>query len=155
MTITINILKHHPEAIQKLANLCYERICKPWTPHNTLKEVELWFDDWINENIPMAFLALDSNKPIGMCSLQLNDGIRPDLMPWLGDLCVDSAYEKRGVGKLLIDAAKRKASEQGYRNLYLFAPDPKIPAYYARYGWKKIGIDNHHAQIVTIMEIKL
>ena len=39
-----------------------------------------------------------------MCSLRGNDGIRPDLTPWLGSLVVHPDYQKQGVGRRLIDA---------------------------------------------------
>ena len=149
------MLKNNIQAVSPLANLLHEMIGKHWYPDIQIAEIESWFDEWHNENIPLALIALDGTKPIGMCSLQMNDGIRPDLKPWLGDYCVHPAYQKRGIGKRLIDAAKQKAKEQGFDKLYLFAPDPNIPAYYIHLGWRKIGMDAYHGHPVTVMELQL
>ncbi|HGF1596936.1 TPA: GNAT family N-acetyltransferase, partial [Legionella pneumophila] len=87
--------------------------------------------------------------------LQLNEDIRPDLGPWIGDLVVDPKYQKQGIGKILVDAAVEKAKELGFEKLYLFALDPTIPEYYRRLGWKKIGMDEFKSHPVTVMEISL
>lgn len=49
-----------------------------------------------------------------MCSLRVNDGIRPDLTPWLGSLVVDPKYQKQGIGKMLVDEMKEKAKKLGF-----------------------------------------
>ncbi len=100
-------------------------------------------------------MALDGQIPIGMCSLRKNDGIRPDLTPWLGSLVVDPKYQKQGVGKMLADATTLKAQELGFKTLYLFAFDLTIPQSYERLGWKKIGMDEIKSHPVTVMEVKL
>lgn len=100
-------------------------------------------------------MALYDGRPMGSCSLQLNDGIRPDLKPWLGDLVVAAKYQNQGIGKMLLDVAIKKAKDLGFAKLYLFAFDPSIPEYYARFGWKKIGMDKFNSHPVTVMEINL
>lgn len=155
MGINIKKLTDHVEAIPKLSILLHELICKRWSPQDSLLEIKLWFEEWKSDRIPLAFAALEDENPVGMCSLQLNDGIRSDLKPWLGDLCVDPAYQNQGVGKLLIEACKRQAKEQGYNNLYLFAPDPEVQYYYQRLGWSKMGTDIYNGHTVTIMKFTL
>lgn len=155
MDIIINKLQNHVDVIPKLANLLHELIYKTWSPNYSIEEINLWFDEWKNNDIPLAFVALDVDTPIGMCSLQLNDGIRPDLQPWLGDLCVDPAYQNRGVGRRLIDAAMHQAKEQGFEKLFLFALDPKIQYYYKRLGWTIIGTDTYYRNPVTVMQIHI
>jgi len=44
-----------------------------------------------------------------MCSLRENDGIRPDITPWLGSLVVDPKYQRQGIGNMLIDTTLLKA----------------------------------------------
>jgi N-acetylglutamate synthase-like GNAT family acetyltransferase len=90
-----------------------------------------------------------------MCSLRKNDGIRPDLEPWLGSLVVDKDYQGLKVGQQLIDTVKSKACNLGYKKLYLFTLDPKIPAYYSKLGWKEIGKDEFKGTPVTVMSIDL
>src|SRR3990167_3112641 len=95
------------------------------------------------------------NVPVGSCTLQLNEDVRPDLGPWLSDLVVDSKYQKQGIGKMLVDVAAEKAKELGLEKLYLFAFDPTIPEYYQRLGWNKIGMDEFKNHPVTVMEVGL
>lgn len=73
-------------------------------------------------------------------------------MPWLGSLVVDSAYQKRGIGGMLINATKQKAVELHFEKLYLFAFDPTLPAYYQQYGFDNIGLDSFKGHAVTVME---
>ncbi len=87
--------------------------------------------------------------------MQLNDGIRPDLAPWLGDLVVDPSYQKQGISKMLIDASKKNAAELGFRKLYLFTFDQTTSDYYTRLDWKKIGMDEYKLRPVTVMEVVL
>ena len=79
----------------------------------------------------------------------------PDLGPQIGDLVVDSKYQKQGIGKILLAATIEKAKELGFKKLYLFALDPAIPQYYLNLGWKKIGMDEFKSHPVTVMEIDL
>lgn len=155
MAVNIFKLNVHLEAIPKLSILLYELICKKWSPQYSIEDIKAWFQDWKGNDIPLAFVALEADNPIGMCSLQLNDGIRSVHKPWLGDLCIDSAFQNQGIGKRLIDTAKNQARQQGYDKLYLFAPDPEILFYYQRLGWTKIGMDVYNGNPVTVMEIAL
>lgn len=93
--------------------------------------------------------------PIGMCSLRKDDGVRPDLTPWLGSFVVDPKYQNQGIGKMLIDAVMRKTKELGFEKLYLFAFDATITQYYERFGWKKIGMDEFKSHPATVMEVEL
>jgi len=92
------------------------------------------------------------NTPILTVS---NDGIRPDLTPWLGSLVVDPKYQKQGIGRMLIDMTLLKAKELCFEKLYLFAFDPTIPEYYERLGWKKTCIDEFKSHLVTVMRREL
>lgn len=155
MSIKISTLRNHVETIPTLATLLHESICKIWSPTDSIEEIQSWFNDWTNDHIPLAFVALDANKPVGMCSLQLNDGIRPDLKPWLGDLCVDPSYRNKGIGSKLIEIASERVKSQGYGNLYLFTPDMKAVTYYKKRGWQSIDTDVYHGCPVTVMHINL
>lgn len=154
--IKIELLKNHPSSIPFLAKIWQEVLGSIWVPGITIERVEQNFIRHLNdETLPLTFIALVNNKPIGMCSLRENDGIRPDLMPWLGSLVVDRAYQTQGIGKMLLDKTKQKAIALGFKTLYLFAFDPTIPNYYERLGWKKIGMDEFKGHPVTVMETAL
>jgi N-acetylglutamate synthase-like GNAT family acetyltransferase len=72
-----------------------------------------------------------------------------------GDLVVDPQYQKQGIGKMLIDAAVKKAKELGFEKLYLFTFNPAVSEYYQRLGWNKIGIDQFKSHPVTVMEVEI
>lgn len=154
--IAIDLLKNHPEAIPRLAQLSYELIGRKWIPGASVERAIERFKTHLNdETLPVTFVAFDGDKPVGMCSLRKNDGIRSDLTPWLGSLIVDPEYQGHGIAQKLMDATKAKAQSLQFNKCFLFAFDPKIPDYYARHGWIKIGMDEFSDKPVTVMEIKL
>lgn len=154
--IKIDLLKNHPQTIPTLARIWHEVLGKIWVPDVHVERVIARFSDHLNDqDLPITFVALDSDEPVGMCSLRENDGIRPGLTPWLGSLVVDPRCQKQGIGKMLADATVKKAKELGFEKVYLFAFDPAIPEYYERLGWKKIGTDEFKSRPVTVMEMSL
>lgn len=153
--ITIDLLKNHPQAIPALAKIWLEVLGCTWMPHVSSTEITGWLNEWLNDSVlPCALIALDGDKPVGMCSLQVNDGIRPDLLPWLGDLCVAPAYQNRGIGKQLVSAALDKAQALGFENLYLFAFEESLIEYYHKQGWRTIGNDLYEGHPVIVMAFK-
>jgi predicted N-acetyltransferase YhbS len=154
--IKIDLLKNHPTTIPRLAKIWQEVLGSIWVPDVPIERVEQNFLKHLNENImPLTFIALDNDTPVGMCSLRENDGIRPDLIPWLGSLVVDPAFQKQSIGKMLMDMTKQKARTFGFETLYLFAFALTIPNYYERLGWEKIGMDKFKGHPVTVMETAL
>ena len=153
--IKIDLLKNHPNAIPALAKIWHEVLGKIWMPEIGIEEIESLSYAELNSDMPLTYIALNGEIPVGSCTLELNGGIRPDLGPWIGDLVVAPDYQKQGIGKMLLDVAVEKAKELGFEKLYLFAFDPAISAYYQRLGWKKIGIDEFKSRPVTVMEVGL
>ena len=154
--ITINLLKNNPKHIPQLAAIWYDVLGSVWLPDVPMERVITKFSGHLNdEKLPITFIALDGDVPVGMCSLRENDGIRPDLMPWLASLVVDPNYQKQGIAKMLIDTTIQQAKKLGFQKLYLFAFDPTIPNYYSRLGWREIGVDEFNSYPVTVMEINL
>lgn len=115
--IKIELLKNHPNTIPALAHIWHEVLGKIWVPDVPVERVITRFAEHLNEQaLPITFVALDGDLPVGMCSLRENDGIRPDLIPWLGSLVVDPKYQKQGIGKMLIDVTVLKAKELGFES---------------------------------------
>ena len=156
MDIKIAYLKEHPDAIPALAQIWHEVLGSIWVPDISVERVEQRFHEHLNDEVlPITFVAFDGNKLVGGVSLRENDGIRPDLVPWLGSLVVEAAYQKKGIGGMLINAIRKKAIEKHFEKLYLFAFDPTLPDYYARFGFNKIGMDEFKGHPVTVMETTL
>jgi predicted N-acetyltransferase YhbS len=154
--IKIDLLKNHKDTIPLLAKFWQEVLGRIWVPDVPIERVEQNFLKHLNDDImPLTFVAFHYDKPVGMCSLRENDGIRPDLKPWLGSLVVDQGYQKQGIGRTLMDMTKQKAVALGFETLYLFAFDPTIPNYYEKLGWRKISTNEFKGHPVTVMEIGL
>ena len=154
--IKIELLKDHLHTIPELAQIWYEVLGKIWLPEVPVTLVEQRFLEHANtDKMPLTFVALYENKPVGMCSLRENDGIRPDLMPWLGSLTVKPEFQGQGIGKQLIEVTRQCAITMGFDKLYLFAFDLTVPDYYQSVGWKTIDRDTFKGHPVTVMENSL
>lgn len=153
--IKIDLMKNHPQTIPVLANIWHEVLGKVWMPEIGIEEIEFWYKEELGQDIPLTYIALNGEVPVGSCTLQLNDGIRPDLSPWIGDLVIEPKYQKQGIGKMLVNVLVEKAKTLGFQKLYLFTFDPTVQVYYQRLGWKKIGMDEFKSKPVTVMELGL
>jgi predicted N-acetyltransferase YhbS len=153
--ITIERLKKHPASIPSCAEIWHEVLGKLWMPEFGIEEIESLYYEELKYDMPLTYVALDGDISVGSCTLELNGGVRPDLVPWIGDLVVDPKYQRQGVGKMLLNTTIEKAKDLGFETLYLFAFDPTIPDYYERLGWQKIGMDKFKSHPVTVMEVAL
>lgn len=152
----IKLLAQCPQYIPQLAKLFYEEIGQHWVCNASIKRAEQRLIDHKNtEQLPLTFVALHDEQPIGMASLRKNDGIRPDLTPWLGSLVVNPSFRGKQIGQMLIDAVKKQSKLFNYPDLYLFAFDQTIPHWYAKLGWKTAGQDQFLNHPITVMKIAL
>ena len=153
--IKIDLLKNHPQSIPMLAHIWHEVLGKIWMPEIGLEEIEFLYYEELKQDMPLTYIAQYGEIPVGSCTLQLKDDVRPDLGPWIGDLVVDPKYQKQGIGKMLLDATAQKAQALGFDKLYLFTFDPTIADYYVRQGFRIIGMDEFKKHPVTLMELVL
>ena len=153
--IKIEKLKNCPEAIANLATLWYENLGRKWTPDIKLKTIAGWYHEWLNDELPLAYVALEDDTPVASFSLQWEDGVRPDLKPWLGDLVVAKMHQDRGIGTQLIRFAIEKVKEMGFEQLYLFTFDEKLTTYYAKFGYCIFAHDHYENKPVIIMKLDL
>lgn len=154
--IKIDLLKNHPNAISELATIWHQVLGSIWVPDVPVERVKARFQEHLNENkLPLTLVAFCDDKPVGMCSLRDNDGICPDLAPWLGSLVVHPDYQREGIALKLINVIKQKAKQLGFSQLYLFAFDSTLPNYYFKLGWNLVGMDKFKGHEVTVMDIAL
>jgi GNAT superfamily N-acetyltransferase len=154
--IKIKLLVDCQEYIPRLATLNYQELARFWNPSASKERSEQNLIKHSNrDQMPLTFVAVHNDKPIAMASLRENDGIRPDLIPWLGGLVVDPDYRGCGVGNKLIEAVKNQARIFGHDKLFLLAFDKTIPGWYARLGWNDIGVDQLNGYPVAVMSIGL
>ena len=153
--IDVRLLAECSEIIPQLSSLWYREFASIWLPNADFYSEEEP-DCHLNvETLPLTFVALFEDQPIGLCSLRMNDGIRSELSPWLGSLVVASAYQGKGVGRLLIETTIDKSRAFGFEKLYLFILDTSLEPYYAKMGWKTIGTDQYANQSVIVMCLDL
>jgi N-acetylglutamate synthase-like GNAT family acetyltransferase len=154
--VEIHLLTACQEHIPELANLWHEEISKHWVPSASVERAKENLIKHSNtDKMPMTFVAISEGKPIAMASLRENDGIQPDLVPWLGSLVVHPAYRNQKVGERLIETIKNQARHFSYARIYLLAFDFTIPDWYTKLGWQKIGMDQLFDHPVTVMGIDL
>lgn len=151
--IKIDLLKNHLHTIPDLVQTWYDGLGKIWLPDVPLQEVTQRFHEHANsDKMPLTYVALEEGQFAGMCSLRENDGILPELTPWLGSLAVKAEYQGQGIARKLIEVIKQEAKKMGFAELYLFAFDATIPRYYESLGWQAIGINEYKGHPVTVMK---
>jgi N-acetylglutamate synthase-like GNAT family acetyltransferase len=154
--IKIKYLCEYPNHLTKVAQLWYDTIGKTWRPDAFLSQVENSFREHLNKDaLPLMYIALDGDKVVGMCALRTNDGIKSKYIPWLGSLCVDPEYRKRGIGKLLIKMVKEKAHKMGFHKIYLFTFEKETADWYGSNGWHKIEDTTYNDLPVIVMNIEV
>jgi N-acetylglutamate synthase-like GNAT family acetyltransferase len=142
--------------IPVLAELCYEEISRHWSSEASIEKNKLKLSEHLNDTkLPLAIVAINDGKPVGIACLRETDGIKTGTTPWLGSLVVHPQYRGIKLGEVLIDAVKMKAKELGYDVLYLLAFDLTIPDWYARLGWQRVGHDELFGHRVAVMSIAL
>ena len=154
--IEIKSLLDCQKHIPSLAKLWHEEISRHWVPNASIERATQRLTEHLNtDKMPMAFIALQDDKPIGMACLRETDGIRPGVTPWLGSLVVHPEHRKNKIGEMLIDKIKLEAKLFNFQSLYLLAFDPTIPDWYKRLGWRLIGDDELLNHRVAVMDIQL
>ena len=74
--IKIDLLKNHPGAIPAIANIWHEVLGKIWMPEIGIEEIESGYYEELNESIPLAYVALYDQIPVGEYS-----GLNRTLIP--------------------------------------------------------------------------
>ncbi len=155
MGLVILYLDDHPECLPQLARWAFEAWgC--YNPASSLERVQEKLKTHLNKTaLPLTYLAFKDGVLVGMCSLRMNDGIRPDLAPWLGSLYVEQAMRGQGIGEELIRIATEKARSMGYHQLYLLTFDETLPDWYQKLGWQRLSADELNGYSVSVMETAL
>ena len=92
--------------------LRYRVLRAPWgQPKDTEK------DDF--EPISQHFMAVDENeKVVGVIKMfEKENGVG-----WVSHLAIDPAYQKKGIGRLLMDTVEKAAKEKGYHVIGCMSP---------------------------------
>lgn len=148
--VEIDLLKNHPETIDRLAEIWKSSLGK--NSATSLEYVKTKLQTHLNSNLlPLTFVALKQQEPIGMCSLLSNDGILKELSPWLAALVVDKNYQTLGIGSQLIKKTLEKAKELHFDKVYLFCDNHKLEEYYKKFGFVFLKTSKHKEKLVYVL----
>ena len=87
----------------------------------------------VKSGIPIALVAHRASQFMGSVLLIENDlAARPQYSPWIAALWVEPEFRCLGIAGELIKAARKEASQQGFRTCYLCATDANSLYYLAR-----------------------
>ncbi len=154
--IKIELLINCQEHIPALAKLWFEEIDKHWIPNSSIQQTENNIFETVNtDKMPVTFVALYQDFPVGMAMLREHHTFLAKLKPRLRGLVVHPDYRKNNIGQMLINATKISAKKFGFNNLYLLTFDPTLPSWYETLGWKIIGFDQLFNHKITIMSVDL
>ena len=155
MSLVISYLVDHPECLPQLAGWAFEAWGR-YNPSSSLERAQDKLKTHLNKSrLPLTYIVFKEDLLAGMCSLRMNDGIRPDLAPWLGSLYVEPDMRGQGIGEELIRVTTEKARSMGYHKLYLLAFDKTLPDWYQKLGWQMLGVDELNGHPVSVMEMTL
>lgn len=135
LMMDIQVLADCPEVIPAIA--CLHQIEMKLGARSNFQRTVKEFQKHINKkNLPLTLVAFVDTIPVGSVSLvEFELKSHTHLSPWVASLFVASAYQKRGIGKYLMEKITEIGSEMGYRQLYLYTP---ISDYFAKSGWTVI-----------------
>ena len=104
-------------------------------------------------SLPVAWVAVEDNKPIGIVSLKEYDLLsHKHLTPWLSALYVIPDFRKQGIAQKLIETVADYASSLGFQSLYLFTDNRKndyLIQYYSSRGWTTVEKTLDHRGVPT------
>lgn len=155
VNIQIKYLADVPQHVPVLAQWTYEAWGK-YDPSLSLENAtdSLKEKSLNRDKIPLTFVALSDNKPVGMVSLKPKIVVEgySDRDLWLGSYWVIDEYRDQGIGTQLLEKVYAKAHDLGFKKISLFASDPKAPAWYAQHGWREFAKDTYQGHPVVLME---
>lgn len=157
--MNIEPLKNHPEFIEKIVKLCFEEF-NYFFPKYSLKDFEKSVKAKLNiDKLPIFFVAFERDQLIGCFAFREYENIgdfdpplKKKYSPWLGSLIIHSKYRGRGFGKLLVNIAKEKSKEFGYKKLYFFTDKE---GFYEKLGFSILEKSKLNGQPCSLMSCDL
>jgi GNAT superfamily N-acetyltransferase len=152
VALTIELLADHPEHVETLALWHCEE-------DGRLGDRE-WLDFWRRqlrrecgrERIPIAFVALDGDAPVGHVSLvERNMDSHRELSPWLAGTLVHPSHRGKGMGTELVRHAVGRAAELGVGKLYLYTETAR--PLYEGLGWAHLCDETYEGERVVVMAL--
>ena len=96
-------------------------------------------------------VAYDDGKPVGMCRFFSDDQIHYHL----GRVCVLKEYRKSGIGKCVVEEAKKHIQEFNGKEIVLSAQS-RVKEFYAKLGYQAYGEEYYDEHCLHVdMKIEL
>lgn len=155
----LGLLKNYPQLIPTLAQWMYEE----WHSYEaslTKEKLIQLFQTRLNDNaIPITFVVLKKNLPIGVISLKKETAPEladfPENAIWMGSLQVIPEERNQGIGQELLKFSKTIAQQWGHEKLYFYTSNPENVKWYLKRGAQVIEERSFRPHKITIMEISL
>ena len=150
--LRIEPLADHPEHVETVARWHCEEDGRAGDDAS----LEFWLRQLRAEcgrdRIPIAFVALDGEEPVGHVSLvEHNMTSHPELSPWLAGTLVHPARRGEGIGTALVEHAVSRAAKLGVSTLYLYSE--RARGLYERLGWRHLWDEVYESEPVAVLSI--
>ena len=150
----IEYLADHPEHVPLLAKWFHNE----WgylSPGYELEEREKRLRAKANrEAIPISFIAMDGERPIGSASLvECDMDTRSHLKPWLSSVYVQASSRRHGAGTALVSRVIHEARQHGFSSVYLWTPTEE--EFYRKRGWRTLERTRYKNENAVVMEYAL
>jgi predicted N-acetyltransferase YhbS len=121
------------------------------TPLATLEDrTERLIRSLQKDALPMALVALFSDKIVGSASILPTTITHKQLTPWLSSVYVPGDQRGKGIASALSLRAVQEAAKLRYDRLYLFTPHSE--KLYARIGWTTFERIDRNGLSLALME---
>ena len=138
MTVTTALLIDHEAALGSLVAL-YEGQWPEWYNARGASARADLSERLQRDRLPLGIVALRDGVALGTCALTATSGgLVTERSPWIGGLMVDPAARRQGVGRLLLERARREARRLGHGRLYALTAD--AAQLFERAGWVEIDV---------------
>ncbi|MCF8001233.1 MAG: GNAT family N-acetyltransferase [Halanaerobiales bacterium] len=151
----IDYLKNKKEHLETVNSWLY----KQWGHHDLNGSEKEWLvkrRKKLNNNklMPIIFVALKDETPVGTASIVKNDmETHLELEPWMANVYVRKDKRGKGYGTKLVERILKEAKQCSFSEIYLFTPDKKT--FYQRIGWELYGHEDYRNELVDIMKYDL
>lgn len=154
----LDFLKNYSQTIPQLSRWIYDE-WKNYDKSLTLEKLILSFNERLNDTLlPMTFVVLKNDQPIGCVSLKTESGTEfkdfPQNSVWIGSLQVISEERSQGIGKELLKFCTLVAKKSfNNEELYFYTSNPVNVAWYVKNGAEIIEKRPFRGHTITLMKI--
>jgi len=138
--MNFSTLDEVPEMSRQVAEILYKEWKDDFKRFDNIDTIEQ-----LEEHIKQSkvFLACFKEEVIGVATISKEDwGVRPDLTPWLANVCIKPKYRHMGVGKSLVRFVLSHVKKPN--PIYLWTCTEKLVKYYEMLGFKLLQyLDTH------------